>query len=71
MPELGHVKFFNAGKGWGFIQSDAGGPDIFLHIRELRRSGIDKIVEGQKIKFELEDSQNGKGPKAIKLEVVK
>jgi cold shock protein len=57
----GTVKFFNATKGFGFIQPDNGGPDVFVHISALERSGIPTIVEGQKLTFEVtRDARSGK-----------
>ena len=50
----GTVKWFNAQKGYGFIQPAAGGPDVFVHISAVERAGMREIVEGQKISFELE-----------------
>jgi CspA family cold shock protein len=49
----GKVKFFNGQKGFGFIQPDEGGPDVFVHISALERAGIGNLVEGQKVKFEV------------------
>jgi CspA family cold shock protein len=48
----GIVKWFNATKGFGFIQPDAGGPDVFVHIRAVERAGIGDLNEGQKIAYE-------------------
>lgn len=57
----GTVKWFNAAKGFGFIQPDDGGADIFLHISAVERSGLSRINEGQKLSFELEqDRRSGK-----------
>jgi cold shock protein len=53
----GTVKWFNASKGFGFIQPDTGGQDVFVHISALERAGIDDLREGQKISFELEDDR--------------
>ncbi|AMS39095.1 MULTISPECIES: cold-shock protein [Aminobacter] len=57
----GTVKWFNATKGFGFIQPDNGGPDVFVHISAVERAGMREIVEGQKIAYEMErDSKSGK-----------
>ncbi|WP_320189030.1 cold-shock protein [Agrobacterium rosae] len=57
----GTVKWFNATKGFGFIQPDAGGDDAFVHISAVERAGMREIVEGQKLSYELErDKKSGK-----------
>src|SRR5436189_139506 len=57
----GTVKFFNTQKGFGFIQPDDGGPDVFVHISELERSGLRDLQEGQKVSFESKmDPRKGK-----------
>jgi cold shock protein len=57
----GTVKWFNATKGFGFIQPDGGGADVFVHISAVERSGLGSLSEGQKVSFELErDQKNGK-----------
>ena len=57
----GTVKWFNATKGFGFIQPDDGGQDVFVHISAVERAGMRDIVEGQKINFEVErDRRTGK-----------
>jgi CspA family cold shock protein len=57
----GTVKWFNAAKGFGFIQPDGGGQDVFVHISAVERAGTTDLREGQKISFELEDDrQSGK-----------
>lgn len=57
----GTVKFFNSAKGYGFIQQDGGGPDVFVHISAIERSGLDGLVEGQKVTFDVvKDKRNGK-----------
>jgi CspA family cold shock protein len=57
----GTVKFFNTTKGYGFIQQDAGGPDVFVHISAVERSGMRSLVEGQKVTFEIQaDRKTGK-----------
>ena len=57
----GTVKWFNSTKGFGFIQPDNGGADVFVHISAVERAGMRDLVEGQKISFELErDNKSGK-----------
>jgi CspA family cold shock protein len=57
----GTVKWFNSTKGFGFIQPDAGGQDVFVHISAVERAGMSNLVEGQKINFEVEqDRKTGK-----------
>ena len=57
----GTVKWFNATKGFGFIQPDDGGNDVFVHISAVERAGLGSLSEGQKVSFELErDQKNGK-----------
>jgi cold shock protein len=57
----GTVKWFNADKGYGFIQSADGGPDVFVHVSAVERAGMRNLVEGQKISFELTtDRRSGK-----------
>ncbi|WP_018238861.1 MULTISPECIES: cold-shock protein [Sinorhizobium/Ensifer group] len=57
----GTVKWFNATKGFGFIQPDDGSADVFVHISAVERAGMNSIVEGQKLGFELErDRKSGK-----------
>lgn len=57
----GTVKWFNSTKGFGFIQPDNGGQDVFVHISAVERAGLSDLVEGQKINFEIEqDRKTGK-----------
>ena len=57
----GTVKWFNAQKGFGFIQPDDGGKDAFVHISAVERAGLNSLNEGQKIEFELvSDRRTGK-----------
>jgi CspA family cold shock protein len=57
----GTVKWFNEAKGFGFIQPDAGGPDVFVHISAVERAGIRDLNEGQKIAYEIvADKRTGK-----------
>ncbi len=57
----GTVKWFNETKGFGFIQPDDGGKDVFVHISAVERAGMRNLVEGQKIAYEIvPDKRSGK-----------
>ena len=57
---IGTVKWFNAAKGFGFIQPDDGGNDVFVHISAVERAGLGSLDEGQKVSFEATvDSKRG------------
>jgi CspA family cold shock protein len=57
----GVVKWFNGQKGFGFIQPDDGGQDVFVHISAVERANMSSLNEGQKISYEMEtDQRNGK-----------
>ncbi|MEI8144614.1 MAG: cold-shock protein [Alphaproteobacteria bacterium] len=59
--QTGTVKWFNSQKGFGFIQPDAGGPDVFVHISAVERAGLHGLNEGQKISYEVvADRRTGK-----------
>ena len=56
MPN-GKIKWFNSNKGYGFIENDAGGKDIFLHVSALEQAGIDTLEEGQAVSFEIGENK--------------
>ena len=53
----GKIKWFNPGKGYGFIENDEGGKDVFLHVSALEQAGIDTLTEGEAISFEIADNR--------------
>ena len=58
---VGTVKWFNETKGFGFIQPDNGGSDVFVHISAVERAGLGSLNEGQQVEYELErDRKSGK-----------
>tara|TARA_S200000501_G_scaffold351068_1_gene368635 strand:- start:369 stop:578 length:210 start_codon:yes stop_codon:yes gene_type:complete len=59
MP-IGTVKWFNAAKGYGFIEPEDGSKDAFVHISAVERAGLNSLNEGQKVSYELTQGQNGK-----------
>lgn len=56
----GIVKFYNAGKGFGFIRPSDGSKDAFVHVTALERAGISHLAEGQKVTYDLESGRDGK-----------
>ncbi len=56
----GTVKWFNAAKGFGFIEPEDGSKDAFVHISAVERAGLRSLNEGQKVSYELKPGQNGK-----------
>ncbi|MCE2716561.1 MAG: cold-shock protein [Pseudomonadota bacterium] len=63
----GTVKWFNVTKGFGFIQPDEGGADVFVHISALQSAGIPTLNEGQKVSFELASNKGRTSAVDIKL----
>lgn len=57
---IGTVKWFNATKGYGFITPDDGSNDVFLHISDVQRAGLQEVREGDKLEFDLQRGQQGK-----------
>jgi len=68
MRANGEVKFFNVTRGFGFIQPEDGGKDIFVHISEVEKSGLAGLNEGDKVSFELEADKRGRSH-AAKLQM--
>ena len=60
LQTTGTVKWFNATKGYGFIQPDDGGADAFVHISAVERAGLDTLRDGQRVSYELVRGKNGK-----------
>jgi CspA family cold shock protein len=56
---IGTVKWFNATKGYGFIMPQDGGKDVFVHVTALRRSGVDAIGPGQRVRVDVVDGRKG------------
>jgi CspA family cold shock protein len=66
----GTVKFFNSQKGFGFIQQEGGGPDVFVHVSAVERAGMRGLVEGQKVSFDIEADQRSGKSAAANLQTV-
>jgi len=66
----GTVKFFNTAKGFGFIELDEGGKDVFVHATALETAGIRMLNEGDRVSFELEDDRKGRGKQAGQLKKI-
>jgi CspA family cold shock protein len=59
MP-TGTVKWFNATKGYGFIEPDEGGKDVFVHITAVQRAGLEGLNDNQKIQYDLQEGRDGR-----------
>jgi CspA family cold shock protein len=59
MP-IGTVKWFNATKGYGFIQPEDGSKDVFVHISDVQRAGLQGLQEGERMEYELQRGREGK-----------
>ena len=69
MAATGTVKWFNATKGYGFIQQDAG-EDVFVHFSAIQSAGYRELFEGQRVQFDVENDPRGKGLRAANLVVL-
>jgi CspA family cold shock protein len=65
---VGTVKWFNPQKGFGFIQPDSGGADVFVHISAVEQAGLATLNDGQKVSFDLEAGRQGK-TSAVNLKI--
>jgi len=65
---IGTVKFFNSGKGFGFVAPEGGGKDVFVHATAVEAAGMTVLSEGQRISFETQ--ADVKGARAVNLKVV-
>ena len=63
----GSVKWFNMAKGFGFIAPDGGGPDVFVHVSAVERSGMNGLKEGQQVSFDIENDPRKNKPSAINI----
>jgi cold shock protein len=66
--DTGTVKWYNETKGYGFIQPDNGGKDVFVHATALERAGLRSLREGQKVSFELQTDQRSGKTSAVNLQ---
>jgi cold shock protein len=64
----GTVKWFNADKGFGFIEQDGGGEDVFVHFSAIASTGYRSLADGQKVEFEVKQGQ--KGPQAENVTLI-
>jgi cold shock protein len=67
MP-TGTVKWFNATKGYGFIQPSGGGKDVFVHISAVERAGLSSLNEGQMVEFELVSNKGKSSAENLKVQ---
>jgi cold shock protein len=69
VAQQGTVKWFNSQKGFGFIQPEGGGNDVFVHISAVEQAGLSQLNENQRVSFEMETGRNGKAA-AVNLKVL-
>jgi CspA family cold shock protein len=65
----GTVKWFNSQKGFGFIQPDGGGSDVFVHISAVERAGLNSLTEGQRVAFDVVEDKRAKKSSAENLKI--
>jgi CspA family cold shock protein len=63
----GTVKWFNGTKGYGFIQPDAGGKDVFVHVSAVEKAGLRNLNEGQKIEYEVVSNRGKESAESLKV----
>ncbi len=63
----GTVKWFNATKGYGFIEPEEGGKDVFVHITAVRASGLESLTEGQKLSYDISEQRGKAAASNLKL----
>ena len=68
MSQTGKIKWFNDAKGFGFVTPDDGSKDVFVHFSSIQGEGFKSLAEGDKIEFEVQESE--KGPKAANVRKV-
>ncbi len=68
VEEMGTVKFYAPAKGFGFINRDRGGKDIFVHASTLNRAGLSELAEGQRVAVDM--VEGGKGPEAVSIRLI-
>lgn len=66
----GTVKWFNQQKGYGFIQPDDGGKDVFVHISALQRSGLQGLQDGQRVSYDMQDDPRTGKSTAVNLQTI-
>jgi cold shock CspA family protein len=71
VQETGTVKFYNAAKGYGFIESDRGGKDVFVHASALNRGGISNLADGQRVTMDVVEGRKGPEAAEIRLSDIK
>lgn len=65
----GTVKWYNEQKGYGFIQPDGGGKDVFVHVTAVQRAGLNSLSDGQKVNYELETDRRTGRESAVNLQL--